>query len=215
MRQYLGNRSSGATFQHILFANIFILMFSINLAAEMIWEIVPKSDDTYEVKDSKVYLRRGNTGMILEVADPQSIPKYYSDRGIQLGNPFVGLGGESQDSVIFSLTFVNRSKGAITFNSRYVTLKIGERFYFAMDYAVLLEFSGPMDQVKQKVLEKSVFHSSEVISADEVVTKFLVFPGLPTKFGDFRLEFDFLYFENKETKVTFHFTRKKSGGTGT
>ncbi|MGH9857897.1 MAG: hypothetical protein ACRD4B_08645, partial [Acidobacteriota bacterium] len=48
----------------------------------------PKPHEGYEIKDEKIYFRKGNAGIMLEVASPQMIEKYFKDRGADIGNPF-------------------------------------------------------------------------------------------------------------------------------
>jgi hypothetical protein len=60
----------------------------------------------------------------------------------------------------------------------------------------------------QKILEKSIYHSPELLLPGQVVSKFLIFPELPKKFDDLRLQFDYLYFETAEIKSEFLFTTK-------
>jgi len=55
------------------------------------------------------------------------------------------------------------------------------------------------------LLEKSIFHSSEVVQPGKVITKFLIYPQLPKKVEELRLSFDYLYFENAEIKSDFYF----------
>ena len=165
--------------------------------------------DGYEVKEDKIYYRYGSCGIILEIGTDRAVANYYLDRGIQLGNPFRNTGGEYEGATIFIVTFLNRSAGSIAFTPSYVTMKIKETAVFPMDFTVLVGLMGGQDPRIQKVLEKSIFHSPETIRKGDVVTKLLVYPALPKKSSDLRLEFEYLYLENHETKPVFYFSRKK------
>ncbi|MCI0415861.1 hypothetical protein L0222_24055 [bacterium] len=169
----------------------------------------PKPHEGYEVKDGKIYFRRGNAGIILEVANSQIIEKYYSDRGAQIENPFARLGGDVQNGAIFLVTLLNRTNGSLTFTPRYVVGRIKTEAFFPLDSLTMMEVFEDMDARKRKILEKSIFHTPELLQPGMVVSKFLVFPALPKKFEDIRLQFDYLYFENAEIKSDFFFTTKE------
>jgi len=47
------------------------------------------------------------------------------------------------------------------------------------------------------------------VVADGIITKFLVFPSLPKKFDELMLEFDYLFFGDREIRARFYFLRKK------
>jgi|GEM_PF-4968033 len=167
----------------------------------------PKEHEGYDVKDDKIYFRHGSAGLILEVATPEKIAQYYRDRGSSIGNPFEKLGGEVQNATIFLLTLLNRTNGNLTFTPRYVLVKIKTEAYFPLDYMVLLDILESQRPIG-KILEKSIYHSPELLQSGKVVSKFLVFPELPKKFDQLRVEFDYLYFEDFEVKSTFYFTTK-------
>lgn len=170
----------------------------------------PKAHEGYEIKDDKIYFRHGNAGIILEVATPEKIERYYKERGSDIGNPFMKLGGDFQGATIFLVTLLNRTNGSLTFTPRYVLAKIKTEAYFPLDYTVLLEFLEEQRPLN-KILSKSIFHSPELVQPGNIVSKFLIFPLLPKKFDQLRLEFDYLYFENFEVKSVFYFTTKQPG----
>jgi hypothetical protein len=193
---------------------LFLLVFIFSLQRFSFGENVPAvmhaiPQDGYEVKEDKIYYRYGNCGIILEIGTDRAVANYYLDRGIQLGNPFRNTGGEYEGATIFIVTFLNRSAGSIAFTPSYVTMKIKSTAVFPMDFTVLVGLMGGQEPRIQKVLENSIFHSPETIRKGEVVTKLLVYPALPKKSLDLRLEFEYLYFENHETKPIFYFSRKK------
>ena len=169
----------------------------------------PKPHDGYEIKDDKIYFRHGEAGLIIELATPEKIEKYYKERGSEIGNPFLKLGSDFQDATIFLVTLLNRTNGNLTFTPRYVLAKIKSEAYFPLDYMVLLDILDVQQRPMRKILEKSIFHSPELLQPGNVVSKFLIFPQMPKKFDDLRLEFDYLYFENFEVKSTFFFTTKQ------
>ena len=173
------------------------------------FDLIPVPHEGYEIKDHTIYYRSGNVGLVLEPANDATIAKYYLDRGIDLGNPFSRLGGEMQGASIFMLTLINRTTGSLTFTPRYITLKIKTEAYFPMDFTVLLGVVEGQDKRIQDVLEKSVYHSPDSLSSGQVVTKFLIFPALPKKFEEIKLEFDYLYYGSQEIRTAFYFARKK------
>jgi hypothetical protein len=191
----------------LIVTTLCMLCFSI-ASAGPVSQLHPKPHDGYDVKGDKIYFRHGNAGLILEVATPDKIAEYYRERGSEVGNPFVKLGGELQNSTIFLLTLLNRTKSNLTFTPRYVLAKIKSDAYFALDYTVLLDIIDSPDGSLGKILEKSVYHSPELLQPGKIVTKFLVFPELPKKFDDLKMEFDYMYFGNFEMKSTFYFTTK-------
>jgi hypothetical protein len=187
---------------------IALISLSVDAAAS-IQELQPKPHESYEVKEEKIYFRVGNAGLILETGGEESVIRYYSERGASIGNPFGSLGDGSQDYTVFVLTLLNRGKGAVTFTPRYVTLKIGNENFFPMDFPVLLGLLEGLDSKKGDILQKSIFHSSETVRPNQIVTKLLVFPGLPKKFKELVLEFDYLFFGEKEIRPKFYFLQKK------
>jgi len=168
----------------------------------------PKPHEGYETKDGKIYFRRGNAGIILEVANSKIIEKYYSERGAQIENPFSHLGGDVQAGAIFLVTLLNRTNGSLTFTPRYVIGRIKSEAYFPLDSLTMMEVFEDVEIRRRKILENSIFHAPELLHPGMVVSKFLVFPALPKKFEDMRLQFDYLYFENTEVKSDFFFTTK-------
>ncbi len=192
-----------------LIAIVIVLLLSQYASAVTPFELVPLPHEGYEIKEDAIYFRSGNIGIVLEPATDAKIAKYYADRGIDLGNPFSQLGGEMQGASIFMLTLINRTTGSLTFTPRYITLKIKTEAYFPMDFTVLLGIVDGQERRIQEILQKSVYHSPDSLSAGQVVTKFLIFPALPKKFEEIKLEFDYLYYASQEIRTTFYFARKK------
>lgn len=168
----------------------------------------PKPHDGYEVKDGKIYFRKGNAGIVLEVASAEMIGNYYRERGLEMGNPFARLGTGMQNPAFFLVTLLNRTNGSLTFTPRYVIAKIKTEAYFPLDYLSMMEVMEDEQTGIRKILEKSIYHSPELLHPGTVVSKFLIFPELPKKFDDLRLSFDYLYFETTEIKSDFFFTTK-------
>ena len=193
-----------------LIAVLLIFVFSQGVFAEIANSLEPEEHEGYDVKEGKIYFRRGDAGLILEVANGETVAKYYSDRGINLGNPFASLGGDMQTATIFLLTILNRTNGNVNFTPRYVTLKIKTEAYFPIDFTELLAFTEGQDKPVQKILQNSVYHSSDSIPAGKIISKFLIFAALPKKFDELKLIFDYLYFENNEVRTTFYYKRKKN-----
>jgi hypothetical protein len=108
------------------------------------------------------------------------------------------------------VTLLNRTNGSVTFTPRYVIARIKTEAYFPLDYLSMMEVVEQEDLTGRKLLEKSIYHSPELLHPGAVVSKFLIFPELPKKFDDIRLSFDYLYFENSEVKSDFIFTTKVS-----
>jgi len=65
-----------------------------------------------------------------------------------------------------------------------------------------------MDPVLRNVLNKSIFHSPETVSKNEVVSKFLIFPSIPSKTREIRVDFDSLFFEDRDAKTSFYFIKR-------
>ena len=170
----------------------------------------PKPHEGYEIKEGKVYFRRGNAGIMIEVASPQMIEKYFKDRGADVGNPFGQMSSSMQNPAFFLVTLLNRTNGSLTFTPRYVIAKIKTEAYFPLDYLTMMEVVEQEQTDRRKLLEKAIYHSPELLHPGAVVSKFLIFPQLPKKFDDLRLSFDYLYFENSEVKSDFFFTTKVS-----
>jgi hypothetical protein len=173
-------------------------------------DLRPKAHEGYEIKDGKIYFRRGNAGIMLEVATPLMIEKYFKDRGSDIGNPFAEMTSGMQNPAFFLVTLLNRTNGSLTFTPRYVIAKIKTEAYFPLDYLSMMEVVEQSTIPRRKLLEKAVYHSPELLHPGAVVSKFLIFPELPKKFDDLRLSFDYLYFENSEVKSDFFFTTKVS-----
>ncbi len=189
---------------------IFIVLFVSQIAgATAALELVPVAHEGYDIKDGTIYFRSGNVGLVLEAANDATIAKYYRDRGIDLGNPFSRLGGEMQGASIFMLTLINRTTGSLTFTPRYITLKIKTEAFFPMDFTILLGILDGQEKRIQDVLQKSVYHSPDSISPGQVATRFLIFPALPKKYEEIKLEFDYLYYGSQEIRTAFYFARKK------
>lgn len=174
--------------------------------AEVLTNFHPVAHEGYDVKEGKIYLRYGTTGMILETANDESIARYYLDRGIQLGNPFHAMGEGQEGPSIFLITFLNRGKGTISFTPSYVIMKVKDESFFPMDFGELWSFISNLEPPVQKVMQKSIYHSPENVRPGEIVTKLLVFPAIPQKMTEFTLEFDFLYLENHELRPVFYFS---------
>jgi hypothetical protein len=171
-------------------------------------ELRPKPHEGYEVKDDKILFRRGNAGLIVEVATPAKIEQYYRERGSQMANPLGNLTAGMQNPAFFLVTLLNRTNGNLTFTPRYVIARIKTEAYFPLDYLSMMEVMEDQEPGRRKLLEKSIFHSPELLESGKIVSKFLIFPELPKKFEEIRLSFDYLYFENTEIKSDFIFTTK-------
>ena len=193
-----------------LILTLFVLLFTLASIEASPLALYPKPHEGYEIKDGKIYFRKGNAGIILEVANSVSIEKYYHDRGTQMENPFLNLGEDVQRGAIFLVTLLNRTNGSLTFTPRYVIARINKEAFFPLDSLTMMEVFEDVESRKRKILESSIFHEPELLHPGTIVTKFLVFPALPKKFDDIRLQFDYLYFENMEIKSDFFFTTKKS-----
>ena len=188
----------------ILVASL-LLSFSLEAA-----ELRPKPKEGYEVKDERILFRKGNAGMIVEVATPQKIEQYFRERGAQIPDPFATIASTMQNPVFFIVTLLNRTNGSLTFTPRYVIAKIKTDAYFPLDYLTMMEVMEDQEPGRRKLLEKSIYHSPELLDPGKVISKFLIFPQLPGKFEEIRLSFDYLYFENTEIKSDFVFTTKAS-----
>ena len=169
----------------------------------------PKPHESYEIKDGRIQFRRGNAGIMLEVATSAMIEKYFSDRGVTITNPFNRIIEGMTNPTVFLVTLFNRTNGSLTFTPRYVIAKIKTDAYFPLDYLSMMEVVEAEAQDSRKILEKSIYHSPELIHPGKVVSKFLIFPELPKKYDDLKLQFDYLYFENAEIKTEFLFTTKE------
>jgi hypothetical protein len=193
-----------------LILSLFVLLFAFASLEANPLVLHPKPHEGYEIKNGKIYFRKGNAGIILEVANSETIKKYYNDRGAQIENPFTNSGDDLQNGAIFLVTLLNRTNGSLTFTPRYVVGRIKTEAFFPLDSFTIMEVFEDVEPRKRKILENSIFHQPELLHPGMIVTKFLVFPALPKKFDDLRLQFDYLYFENAEIKSDFFFTTKKS-----
>ncbi len=179
-------------------------------------ELVPKLHEGYEVKEGKIFYRAGKAGLIIEPAGEAVISKYFTERGSSIANPFLEGDDELKNSTFFLLSLINHSKGSLTFTPHYIALKIKTDASFPLDFTLLLGITQSMDGYTSKLLERSVFHSPETIDPGQSSTKFLIFPPLPKKEAELKMEFDYSFFESKELKMYFYFTlQKKGGGKGT
>jgi hypothetical protein len=146
--------------------------------------------------------------MILKSVRGNDVPNYYSSRGAQwIGNPFNRE--EFAGPTVFMLTIFNHTNGNATFTPGLVTIKIGEEASFPVDYISLAQAIEGLPAQEKRVLEDSIFHSPETIKPGQVVSKFLLFPPLPEKNLEFKLEFDYLYFESKEVSAKFYFKKER------
>jgi hypothetical protein len=195
---------------------IFIILASSYVSADdrnAVYEVTAQPRDDYEVKDNIIYYRHGNAGMVFELASPEVVARYYADRGArQVGNPFMGS-PDLGHATIFLVTLINRTNGNLTFTPGYVVLKVGDEASFPLDFAMLYSALEAYPPNLHRILEKSIFHSPEAVRPGQIVSKFLFYPPLPRKETDFRLEIDYLYFEDHEVRTRFHYTiRKKESG---
>lgn len=175
-----------------------------------VYEITAVPHEGYEVKDNAIYYRLGNGGMIFELADNNILTKYYADRGAsRLGNPFL-QSPDLANATVFLVTLINRSNGSLTFTPGYVVMKVGDASAFPLDFSMLLSSMEVYPPAVHKILEQSIFYSPETVRPGKVVSKFLLYPPLPRKNIDFRLDIDYLYFEDKEVRRTsFRYTIRK------
>jgi hypothetical protein len=126
-------------------------------------------------------------------------------------SPFLDTDPELAEGTYFLLSLINHSKGSLTFTPRYVALKIKTEASFPIDFTVLLGILQDLDPYNRKLIESSVYHSPEIIQPEQTFTKFLVFPPLPKKDAQLKMEFDYMFFESKEMKNFFYFTQQKMG----
>lgn len=206
-----GRRMKDEGFKWVVAVGFIAALFGAwAFAEEAVYEIHPRVEKGYEVRDDKIYYRVGDAGLILELVDSHAIANFYKDHGAQIGDPFTRLDYETEGATIFLLTLINRTHGELTFTPGYVILRIKDQASFAMDFTVLLPMLDNLDQSTRKIVQDSVFHSPEVIRKDQAISKFLLFPPLPPKFDEFKLAFDYVFFGNKkESKCDFYFERVK------
>lgn len=197
-----------------LIAILIILLSSYVVSARdkdenAVYEITAQPHEGYEVKNNIIYYRRGEAGMIFELAGPETVTRYYKDRGApQIGNPFL-RSPDLAGATVFLVTLVNHTQGVQTFTPGYVVLKVGDATSFPLDFSMLYSAMETYPPDLHKILDKSIFHSPEAVKPGDVISKFLFYPPLPRKNADFRLEIDYLYFEDKEVRTTFYYTIRK------
>lgn len=189
---------------------IIVLLSSYVCSEDVLLPFHPRQEKGYEVKDEKVYFRAGNAGMTVEIANEASIEQYFRERGTPLGNPFPGLHPQLQTAMIFQVTIINRTNGSISFTPRYSTLRLGYDAFFPLDFTLMLPMLDDVKPQEKLVLLNSVFHSTETIPQDTARTKFLIFPAVSSKKKEMTLEFDYLYFEDREIRAKFYYERKKN-----
>lgn len=170
---------------------------------------VPRPHAGYEVKEGRILYRRGGAGLMLECPDAAGIGRYYAERGASgIGDPFGHLGPEVQTGAIFLLTLINRTAGSLTFTPNMTILRIHTDAAFAMDFTVLI---GLLDQSRpgfRKIMDNSIYHSPETVQSGQVTSKFLIYPSLPKKAREIRLDFDSLFFEDRDARTSFYFDKK-------
>lgn len=188
---------------------LWLLLPCTAFATDYYYETHPKPHEGYEVKDDKIYYRSGNAGLVLELADANKIAAFYTERHAAVQNPFALMDEEVQHGTIFLLTLINRTHSDLTFTPGYVVLRIKDQGFFAMDFTVLIPYLDPLDSGERRMMEDTVFHSPEIIKPGKAIQKFIIFPGLPGKYGDYKVSFDYLFFGNKEAKIDFFFERQK------
>jgi hypothetical protein len=187
---------------------VILLLSYCTASADSFW-IHPVQHEGYEViSQEEIHFRSGNAGIIMKAVRGDEAAKYFADRGAGwVGNPF--LQEEFENPTIFLVTVLNRTNGNATFTPGMVTIRIGTEASFPLEYTTLIGILEVFPKNEQKILERSIFHSPEIIKHGEVMTKFLLFPPLPQKALDFKLDFDFLYFEQKEIKTRFYFRQER------
>jgi hypothetical protein len=191
-----------------LIAIVVILLLSYDTYAKDTFIVRPATHQGYEVKQDQAYFRAGSAGIIVKCVRGNDVPEYYKVRGADwIGDPFSRE--EFAAPTVFMVTIFNRTNGNATFTPGLVTIKIKDDASFPVDYVGLMQAIEGYSAREKKVLEDSIFHSPETIPAGQVVSKFLLFPPLPEKNMEFRLEFDYLYFESKEIRAKFYFTKER------
>jgi hypothetical protein len=192
----------------LLAISIILLLSYYTVWADSFW-IHPTEHEGYEIiNQEEIHFRSGNAGVSMKAVRGDEAAKYFADRGAAwVGNPF--LQEEFEHPTIFLVTILNRTNGNATFTPGMVTIRIGTEASFPLEYSTLLSILEVFPANERKILEKSIFHSPEIIKKGDVMTKFLLFPPLPPKALDFKLDFDFLYFEQKEIKTRFYFRQER------
>jgi hypothetical protein len=171
--------------------------------------IHPVAHEGYEVvNQEEIHFRSGNAGIIMKAVRGDQAANYFAERGAGwIGNPF--LQEEFANPTIFLVTIFNRTNGNATFTPGMITIRIGTEASFPLEYSTLLSILEVFSANERKILEKSIFHSPEIIKRGDVMSKFLLFPPLPPKALDFKLDFDYLYFEQKEVRTRFYFRQER------
>jgi hypothetical protein len=199
------SKSSG-----LIISTICIILLSsyYNLWADSFW-IHPVAHEGYEVVgQEEIQFRTGNAGVMVKAVRGEAAAHYFAERGAEwVGNPFQQQ--EFENPTIFLVTIINRTNGNATFTPGMVTIRIGTEASFPLEYTTLLGILESFDPNERKILEKSIFHSPEIIKRGDVTSKFLLFPPLPGKALEFKLDFDFLYFEQKEVRTRFYFKQER------
>ncbi len=188
---------------------IFIILLSsyYNICADS-FLIHPAVHEGYQVKEDRIYFRSGEAGLIVDCVRGQEAANYFTERGASwLGNPFQQTA--FANPTIFLVTIFNRTNGNATFTPGMVTIRIKTEASFPMEYSALMAALESFPTRERKILEQSVFHSPEIIRSGDVVSKFLLFPPLPEKALEFKLDFDYLYFEQKEVRARFYFQQER------
>lgn len=187
---------------------IILLSSYYSVWADSFW-IHPVEHEGYEVvNQEEIHFRSGNAGIIMKAVRGEEAANYFAERGADwVGNPF--LQAEFENPTIFLVTIFNRTNGNATFTPGMITIRIGTEASFPMEYSTLLNVLESFNPNERKILEKSIFHSPEIIKHGDVISKFLLFPPLPPKALDFKLDFDYLYFEQKEVRTRFYFRQER------
>jgi hypothetical protein len=188
---------------------VIILLSSYYSAWPDSFWIHPVDHEGYDVvNQEEIHFRSGNAGIIMKAVRGNEAANYFGERGAGwIGNPF--LQEEFENPTIFLVTIFNRTNGNATFTPGMITIRIGTEASFPLEYSTLLSILEVFSSNERKILEKSIFHSPEIIKHGDVMSKFLLFPPLPQKALDFKLDFDFLYFEQKEVKTRFYFRQER------
>lgn len=191
-----------------LIAIVVVLLSSYySIYADSFW-IHPAVHEGYEVKEDRIYFRSGESGLIVDCVRGQEAANYYAERGASwMGNPFRRT--EFAKPTIFLVTIFNRTNGNATFTPGMVAIRVRTEASFPMEYSSLMAALESFPTRERKILEQSIFHSPEIIRSGDVVSKFLLFPPLPEKALEFKLDFDYLYFEQKEVRARFYFQQER------
>ncbi len=179
-----------------IITTIVILLLSYDIYAIDTYIVRPAVHKGYEIKEDQVYFRAGNAGIMVKCVRGNDVPDYFKSRGADwIGDPFSRE--EFANPTVFIVTIFNRTNGNATFTPGLVTIKVKDEASFPVDYVSLVQATEGLSFREKKVIEDSIFHSPEIIKAGQVMSKFLLFPPLPDKHMEFRLELDYLYLESK------------------